>query len=88
MFIPDYNNLHILNILEKNSTGHYWTFQLLDCQARHCNCEGCFCNDFMRQRGLQCQCKKILALLIKLNRKPSEKLVKLWKNQRGYINAE
>ena len=88
MIKRDYKNLNIIELLAQKSTGHHWTFQLLDCQARHCKCEGCFCNNFMKARGLECQCRKFLALLIKLNRKPTENLINLWKKQRGYIDVK
>ena len=83
-----YKNWNLIDLLNHKSTKHYWTFQTLDCQARRFNCNGCFCNDFMQQRGMTCQCKKIIAHLIKLGIKPSPTMLKEWQYERGYVNGE
>ncbi len=58
------------DLLKQKSTNHFWTKSTLACQKRSCICEGCFYNDFMEERGLKCQIKKIMTLLIRLDIKP------------------
>ena len=65
-----YKNWSWDELLLHNSTNHFWTQSTFECQERGCVCEGCFYNDFMQKRGLKCQIKKILALLVKLDIKP------------------
>ena len=65
-----YKNWDWEDILRKKTTNHVWTQSTLDCQERGGICEGCFYNEFMKKRGLKCQIKKIMALLIRLNIKP------------------
>lgn len=80
----DYKNLDLKELLSQESTPHHWTFLLLECQERP-NCEGCSMKEFMDKRGLKCQAKKILALLIKLKIKPSTQLLNKWESLRNDI---
>ena len=65
------------DVFNHGATNHFWTQSTFECQERGCICEGCFYNDFMTKRGLKCQIKKILALLIKLNIKPCKENIEV-----------
>ena len=83
----NYKDWNVEKLLEKKSTPHYWTFQLLECNENP-NCHECYMKEFMAQRGLKCQCKKIIALLIKLGKKPSPTMQREWENKKAYINID